>query len=74
MGWPTSVRENVLVKAGRHCCLCHKFCGLKIELHHIKLKSQGGEETEENCIPLCFDCHADVQSCLNKRLVPYEIQ
>lgn len=31
-----------------------------MELHHIVPKSQGGEETIENCIPLCFDCHADV--------------
>lgn len=62
MAWPTEVRTEVLIKCGRHCCICHKFCGLKLELHHIKLKSEGGEDTADNCIPLCFDCHADQRS------------
>jgi len=62
MSWPKEVKNEVLVKCGRHCCICHKFCGTKIELHHIILKSAGGEETADNCIPLCFDCHADQRS------------
>ncbi len=66
MGWSREVKETVLVKCGRHCCICHKFCGLKMELHHIKLKSEGGMEDEDNCIPLCFDCHAD-QSSYDKK-------
>lgn len=35
---------------------------MKIELHHIKQQSEGGEDTFENCIPLCFDCHAEVKA------------
>jgi hypothetical protein len=31
-----------------------------MEIHHIIPKSEGGEDTEENGIPLCFDCHAEV--------------
>lgn len=62
MAWPKEVKDEVLVRCGRHCCICHKFCGLKIELHHIILNSEGGEESLENCIPLCFDCHADQKS------------
>lgn len=31
-----------------------------MELHHIRQKADGGEDTFENCIPLCFDCHADM--------------
>ncbi len=30
-----------------------------MELHHIVPESNGGKSTFENCIPLCFDCHAD---------------
>lgn len=30
-----------------------------MELHHIHPKSEGGEDSIDNCVPLCFDCHAD---------------
>lgn len=33
-----------------------------MEIHHIVLKSEGGGDTYENAIPLCFDCHADQTS------------
>lgn len=62
MAFPSAVREDALIACGRHCCLCHKFCGTKIELHHIKPRSDGGQDTFENCIPLCFDCHADMST------------
>jgi hypothetical protein len=61
MGFNQNVAEEALVKCGRHCCLCHKFCGIKIELHHIKQKSDDGEDSIDNCLPLCFDCHAEVK-------------
>lgn len=62
MGFPVSVREDALVACGRHCCLCHKFCGIKIEVHHISLVRENGNDTFDNAIPLCFDCHADMRS------------
>lgn len=60
MSFPQSVAERALVASSRCCCICHKFCSTKIELHHIKQRAYGGEDTFENCIPLCFDCHADM--------------
>ena len=51
-----------MVACGRSCCLCHKFCSSKIECHHIQPEGDGGADTYENCIPLCFDCHAEVGS------------
>ncbi len=62
MSFPPQVAEQVLVDCARHCCICHKFCGVKIELHHITPVSEGGENTYDNCIPLCLDCHAEVLS------------
>ena len=62
MSFPPQVRDDALVASGRHCCLCHKFCGIKIELHHIDQKVERGLDTYDNCIPLCFDCHADMRS------------
>ncbi|MFA6008501.1 MAG: HNH endonuclease [Desulfobacteraceae bacterium] len=56
------VKEDVIVACGRCCAICHKFCGLKIEVHHIIEESNGGENKFENAIPLCFDCHADMRS------------
>lgn len=60
MGFPENVTNEALVMCGRCCCICHKFCGTKIEMHHIKQKAYGGDDTLENCIPLCFDCHSDM--------------
>lgn len=62
MGFPPDVAEKALLDCGRHCCICHKFCGFKIELHHIVQKADDGEDTYDNCIPLCFDCHAEVKA------------
>ena len=61
MSFPIKVREAVLFKCKRHCCLCGEYAGTNLELHHIKQKADGGEDTEDNCIPLCFDCHAEVK-------------
>lgn len=55
-----SVANKVLALCGRSCCICHRVCGTKIELHHIEQKAHGGKDTLENCIPLCFDCHSDM--------------
>lgn len=62
MSFPNNVKIDALVACGRHCSICHRFCGTKIEIHHIKLATEGGADTLENAIPLCFDCHSDMRS------------
>ena len=62
MAFPKIIKDRILVECARHCCICHRFRGIHIELHHIKLQSEGGDDSFENCIPLCFDCHADMRS------------
>lgn len=62
MPFAPTVKEDALVACGRHCCICHKFCGIKIEVAHILGEADGGESTLDNAIPLCFDCHADMRS------------
>lgn len=54
------VREKALAACGRRCCLCQKFCGPNMEIHHIIQKADGGRDTYENALPLCFVCHADM--------------
>lgn len=53
------VSTRALVACRRSCCICHKFCGVHIELDHITPQADGGTDVFDNCIPLCFDCHAD---------------
>jgi hypothetical protein len=62
MPFPENVKEDALVACGRCCTLCHKFCGIKIEVHHIREESCGGDNSYDNAIPVCFDCHADMRS------------
>ncbi|WP_122279090.1 HNH endonuclease [Pseudomonas syringae group genomosp. 3] len=57
--WPVKVKDRALVASGRHCCVCRGFCGRNIELHHIVMEAKGGLSSFENCIPLCFVCHAE---------------
>jgi predicted nucleotidyltransferase len=66
MSFPPKVAEKALLDSKRSCCICHKFCGVKIELHHIVQVSEGGENTYDNCIPLCLDCHAEVKAYNDK--------
>ncbi len=60
MAFSKAIKEAALVAAGRRCCLCNRFKGIRLEVHHIDPKSTGGANDFDNAIPLCFDCHADV--------------
>lgn len=60
MPFSQKTRTKLLVKSGRRCCICWKYCGFKIEVHHIIPETNSGSNKEDNGIPLCFDCHAEV--------------
>ena len=62
MSFSQKIADEVLVRCHRHCCLCDVYAGSKIELHHIKQVADCGEDTTDNCIPLCFNCHAEVKA------------
>ncbi|MDD4969646.1 MAG: HNH endonuclease [Paludibacter sp.] len=59
MGFSLEIRQKVMLASARHCCVCHRYKGVKIEVHHIKQEADGGPNTFENAIALCFDCHSD---------------
>ena len=46
----------------RRCCICHRFCGTKIETDHIVQEADSGSNDIENAIPVCFECHAEIHS------------
>lgn len=60
MPFSDSVAERALIACRRRCCLCEAHCGRKMQLHHIIHHSQGGEDSFDNCIPLCLNCHDDM--------------
>jgi hypothetical protein len=61
MPFSQTIKSDALVACRRTCCICHTFCGINIECHHIVPEAQGGPSTLDNCIPICFNCHADVE-------------
>lgn len=61
-GFKRSEVEDLLVKCHRRCCVCHRFCGSKIEIDHIEPWAQSNDNNIENAIPVCFDCHAEIRS------------
>ena len=61
MAFKRSEADQLLADCHRRCCICHRFCGVKIELHHIDPSGSGGADSIENAVPVCFECHAEVQ-------------
>src|SRR5437016_6450420 len=53
---------ELLAACHRRCCICHRFCGVKIETDHIRPSANGGSDDIDNAIPVCFDCHAEIHS------------
>ena len=71
--------ESLLVACHRRCCVCHRFCGVKLEVDHIEAAAKPGGGSVENAIPLCFDCHAEVHHYnathpKGRRIMPSELR
>ena len=67
-GW-SSRREAILHRDNYTCQICGKK-HVRLEVHHIIYRSQGGTDDENNLITLCKDCHSDVHDgtlILNKK-------
>ncbi len=52
------LRRAILQRDGWRC----QFCGAmtNLEVHHLQFRSHSGEDTEENLITICQDCHSRV--------------
>ena len=55
--FPKEVVESILIKSRRHCAVCDSWCAQNIEIHHIDSPE---DNSEDNAIPVCFDCHANI--------------
>jgi 5-methylcytosine-specific restriction endonuclease McrA len=52
--------ERVLRRDGWRC----QFCGSRanLEVHHQRFRSHSGDDTEENLITLCTNCHSSIHN------------
>jgi HNH endonuclease len=66
MAFPRDRVSELLARCHRRCCICHRFCGVKMETDHIVPKEEGGDDTIDNAIPVCFECHAEIHSYNDK--------
>jgi hypothetical protein len=59
MPFAPDVKEEALLRSGRRCCVCLRFKGVRVEVHHIVPEAKSHDNSLRNAITLCFDCHAD---------------
>jgi 5-methylcytosine-specific restriction endonuclease McrA len=54
------VRQAVLVRDRYRC----RSCGTpeKVDVHHIRFRSMGGEDSTRNCAAMCRVCHAELHA------------
>ncbi len=65
-GFDRDAVSELLIACHRRCCICHRFCGVKMETDHITPKEAGGGDDIENAIAVCFECHAEIHSYNDK--------
>jgi hypothetical protein len=66
MPFPQDEVSKLLAHCHRRCCICHRFCGVKMETDHIVPHADGGSDAIENAIAVCFECHAEIHSYNDK--------
>jgi hypothetical protein len=66
MSFKLSEVSDLLVKCHRRCCICYRYCGIKIETDHIEPLGEDGPDDIDNCLPVCFECHAEIHSYNDK--------
>ena len=55
------LHQEILKRDGWRCQACGSLRGL--EVHHIQRRSQSGDDSEDNLITLCSDCHRAIHTC-----------
>ena len=65
-----SSRREAILHRDNYTCQCCGKKNCRLEVHHVKFKSNGGTDDEENLLTLCEDCHKGVHAgtiVLNKK-------
>ncbi len=58
-----NLHRQVLERDNWRCQACGNMQNLQV--HHLKHRSQSGDDEEQNLITLCAECHGRVHSQLN---------
>ena len=67
-----NIKSYIRKRDNYTCCKCNKHIkdlkknNIKLQVHHIKPRSQGGTNVPENLITLCEYCHKQVHEYLRK--------
>ena len=65
-----SSRRSAILHRDNYTCQCCGKKNCRLEVHHIKFRSNDGTDDEENLITLCEDCHKEIHAgtvVLNKK-------
>jgi 5-methylcytosine-specific restriction endonuclease McrA len=59
-----ALRKAVLLRDGYRCRCCGTSGGTlrKVDVHHIRFRSAGGEDSMQNCAALCRICHLELHA------------
>ena len=57
-----SSRRSAILHRDNYTCQCCGKKNCRLEVHHIKFRSDGGTDDEENLITLCKECHDGVHA------------
>jgi 5-methylcytosine-specific restriction endonuclease McrA len=58
------LHQQVLRRDGWRCQQCGSRTNLQV--HHIKPRTQAGDDVEENLITLCSECHRGLHTMVSK--------
>lgn len=59
MPFTPTLRQQLLARSRRQCCVCHAPASRDVEVHHIVPQADGGTDDVDNAIVLCLRCHAE---------------
>ena len=55
-----SSRREAILHRDNYTCQCCGKKNCRLEVHHVKFRSNGGTDDEKNLVTLCEDCHKGV--------------